>query len=127
MRLIGAWSHAIIDYVMVIILVIGPGVAGFSGRQATLAYVLAATIFVLSLLTRYPLGVMKVLGFPVHGALELLIAILVLILPWLASFARGVHSRDFYVLIAILLLVICLITDYRGLRGRSADREGLPK
>src|SRR5215831_15029805 len=100
MRLIGAWSHAIIDYVMVIILVIGPGIAGFAGQQATVAYVLAGTIFTLAVLTRYPLGVIRVLRFALHGAVELLLALLILVLPWLPNFSRGVHSRNFYLLVA---------------------------
>ena len=123
MRLIGAWSHAIIDYLMVLILIIGPGFAGFAGRQATMAYVLAATIFILAVLTRFPLGVIKVLRFSVHGAVELAIALMILILPWLANFARGIHSRNFYVLIALMMLAIWLMTDFRGLRDRPPANQ----
>jgi hypothetical protein len=112
-----------IDYLMVIILAVGPSVAGFGGRQATTAYVLAAVIFVLALLTRTPLGVVKVLRFPLHGAIELVIALLILILPWLANFARGIHSRNFYVLISLLMLAIWFMTDFRGLReSRKANQ-----
>jgi hypothetical protein len=119
MRLIGAWSHAVIDYLMVIFLIIGPSVAGFAGRQATMAYVLAVTLFILALLTRFPLGILKIVRFPLHGAVELLLALLVLVLPWLANFARGVHSRNFFVFIGFLMLVIWLMTDFRGLRNRQ--------
>jgi hypothetical protein len=108
---------------MVIILIFGPGVAGFAGRQATMAYVLAAAIFILSVLTRYPLGVLKLLRFPLHGAVELTIALMILILPWLANFARGIHSRNFYVLIGLVMLTIWFMTDFRGIRGRSVGRE----
>ncbi len=121
MRLIGAWSHSIIDYLMVILMVIGPSVWGFAGRQATLAYVLAATLFILTLLTRHPLGVMKIVRFPLHGAVELLLVLLLLILPWLANFARGVHSRNFYVGIGVLMLAVWFMTDFRGLRGNRAQ------
>ena len=108
---------------MVIILIFGPGVAGFAGRQATMAYVLAATIFILSVLTRYPLGLLKLLRFPLHGAVELAIALVILILPWLANFARGIHSRNFYVLIALMMLAIWFMTDFRGLRDRKPPNQ----
>jgi hypothetical protein len=108
---------------MVIILIAGPGVAGFAGRQATVAYVLAATIFILAVLTRFPLGVIKVLRFSLHGAVELAIALMILILPWLANFARGIHSRNFYVLIALLMLAIWFMTDFRGLRDRGPANQ----
>lgn len=120
MRLIGAVSHAIIDYVMVILILIGPSVWGFTGLQALLAYILALALFILTLFTRQPLG-LKVVRFPLHGAVELLFIVLMLVLPWLANFARGVHSRNFYLAIGILMLVIWFMTDFRGLREH---REG---
>jgi len=120
MRLIGAWSHAIIDYALVIIVIIGPSIAGFAGRQEKMAYLLGATLFGLAVLTRYPLGVIRVIRFQIHGALELSIALLILVLPWLANFSRGVHSRNFFVLIALLMLAIWFMTDFRGLRDRHA-------
>ena len=122
-RLIGAWSHAILDYLMVIILIFGPGVAGFAGRQATMSYVLAAILLVLALLTRFPLGLLRVIRFAVHGALELVIAILILILPWLANFAKGIHSRNFFVLIGLLMLAFWFMTDFRGLRGQPPSNQ----
>jgi len=120
MRLIGAWSHAIIDYLMALILTIGPSVAGFNGRQAKYAYLLAAIMFTLALLTRYPVGLVRVLRFWLHGAVELVLAVLILILPWLANFSRGVHSRNFSVLTALLMLAIWFMTDFRGVRDRHA-------
>ena len=116
MRLIGAWSHAIIDYALVAFMFIGPSIAGFGGPQASLAYTLGTTLLVLSLLTRYPLGLLRAIRFPVHGAMEVLIALLFLILPWIANFAKGIHSRNFYILIALVMLVIAFMTDYRGVR-----------
>ena len=122
MRLIGAVAHAIIDYLIAIILTAGPAFAGFTGRQAKYAYLLAALMFTLGLLTRYPLGVAKAIRFHVHGAVELVIAILILILPWLANFSRGVHSRNFFVFVGILMLSIWFLTDFRGLRDREPNQ-----
>src|ERR1700686_4708115 len=93
-RSIGAWSHGVIDYLMIVILAIGPRVAGFTGRQATLAYVLAVVLFILTIFTRFPLGALKVVSFPIHGAIECAIGVLLVIFPWLANFARGTLSRN---------------------------------
>lgn len=121
MRLIGAWSHSIIDYLIVILMLIGPTVWGFSGRQAGFAYVLAAALFILTFLTRHPLGVVKIVRFPLHGAVELLLVALLFALPWLANFSRGVHSRNFYLGIAALMLAVWFMTDFRGLRENRAQ------
>jgi hypothetical protein len=120
MRSIGAWSHGIIDYLMVVFLAIAPSAIGFGGRQAGICYLLAIVHLALSLLTRYPLGAVKVVGFPLHGAIEFLVGVLLIILPWLANFARGVLSRNFFVGFGLLILLIFALTDYRGLRGRAA-------
>ena len=103
---------------MIVILAIGPSVAGFTGRQATLAYVLAVVLFILTVFTRFPLGALKVIAFPTHGAIECAIGVLLVIFPWLANFARGTLSRNFFVLIGVLLLGIWALTDFRGVRDR---------
>ena len=122
-RSIGGLTHGVIDYLLVLILVIGPGVAGFRGHQATLCYLLAAVHFALTILTRFPLGVLKHIGFPIHGAIELMVGVLLIVLPWIASFARGVLSRNFFVAIGALIVIIWFLTDYRGLRaaGRASE------
>jgi hypothetical protein len=125
-RAIGAWSHGIIDYLMVIFLAIAPGVIGFAGtRQAMFCYVLAAVQFLLTIVTRFPLGVFKSLRFPLHGAIEAMVGVLLVVLPWLANFSRGTLSRNFFVALGLLFLVIFALTDYRGLR--SAGRATVPE
>jgi hypothetical protein len=122
LRSIGAFSHGVIDYLMVIILVIGPSVAGFAGKQAMFCYVLAAVHFALTVLTRFPLGVRRIVGFPLHGAIEAIVAVLLVVLPWIANFFAGVHSRNFFIAIGLLIGVIVLLTDYRGLRTASSTK-----
>jgi len=121
LRTLGAVSHGIIDYLMVIILIIGPRVAGFGGsRQAVFCYLLAAVHLVMTLLTRFPLGAMKIIGFPLHGAIEALVSILLIVLPWLANFFRGVNSRNFFIAIGVLIAVIWALTNYRSAPPRTA-------
>lgn len=121
-RSIGAVSHGILDYALAIILAAGPSVAGFSSRQARWCYIFAAVLFVLALLTQ-----MKFIRLPVHGAIELVLAVLLILLPWIANFSRGVNSRNFYVAIGVLMLVLWALTDFRGRRGLTvAGRESGP-
>jgi hypothetical protein len=120
LRSIGATSHGIIDYVFVILLAIGPSMMGFNGRQATWSYIFAAVLFVLAIVTRSPLGVVKIVGLAVHGFIELLLAVMLIIGPWMGNFARGVLSRNFYVTIGLMMLVFWALTDFRGVRDRVA-------
>ncbi|HEY2093913.1 MAG TPA: hypothetical protein VGJ81_18725 [Thermoanaerobaculia bacterium] len=123
MRVLGAFSHGVIDYLMVILLAVGPGVAGFTNhRLAMMCYGLAAVHFLLTVITRFPLGVAKALPFWLHGTVEIVVAVLLVILPWLAHFSAGVLARNFFVAIGLLIALIFLLTDYRsGDRARAAS------
>lgn len=119
-RAIGAIVHGVLDYLLVVLLIFGPSLAGFTGRQAKLCWLLAAIHFVLTILTRFPLGIKKIVGLPIHGAIEAIVGVLLIILPWLHEFSRGVLSRNFFVGLGVLVLAIWAMTDYRGIRGRAA-------
>jgi hypothetical protein len=117
MRVIGPLAHGIIDYAMVILLVVGPSVAGFNNpRLVTMSYALAAVHFLLTIITRFPLGVMKTLPFALHGMIEFVVAILLIILPWLANFSAGVNSRNFFVAMGAIIFIVWLLTDFRSKR-----------
>src|SRR5258708_24633824 len=105
-RSIGAVSHGIIDYAMAILLAAGPSVAGFNGKQATWSYLFAAVLFVMAVMTRYPLGIVKTVGLAIHGFLELLLALCLIAAPWYGGFIAGVRSRNFYWLMGVMMLVL---------------------
>ena len=119
-RSIGAVSHGIIDYALAILLAAGPTVIGFNGRQATWSYLFAAVLLALAVLTRYPLGIVKVIGLAIHGFVELLLAVSLIAAPWFGNFERGVLSRNFYVTVGLLMLGLWFLTDFRGMRNRPA-------
>ena len=122
-RSIGAVSHGILDYAFAIILAIAPSMVGFAGRQARWCYIFAVILFVLAVLTQT-----KIVSLALHGAVELLLAILLVLLPWIGNFSAGVLSRNFYVAIGLLLLGLWALTDFRGRRGGpSAGRAAAPK
>lgn len=118
-RAISPFIHGVLDYLTVILFAIGPGVAGFHGKQQVICYVLAAVHFLLTIVTRFPLGAVKIVGLPLHGAIELVVGVLLIVLPWVANFSAGVNSRNFFVCIGLLILIIWAMTDYRGRRGAA--------
>jgi hypothetical protein len=121
-RSIGAVSHGILDYALAIILAIGPSVAGFGSRQARWCYIFAGVLFVLAVLTQ-----VKFIRLHVHAAVELLLAVLLILMPWIAGFAAGIKSRNFYVAVGVLMIVLWALTDFRGRRDAPvADRAAGP-
>ena len=121
-RSIGPLSHGLIDYVFAILIAFAPRIVGFAGRQATWCYLFGALLFLLALATRYPLGVFRVVGFLSHGVVEIVLALVLIVLPWIAGFAAGVLSRNFYVAMGLLLLAVWALTDFRNVRERPPAR-----
>ena len=113
-RLLPAWLHAIADYAVGLSLIAVAVIAGGSGKAVATGVVVGAVVLVVSMLTRYPLGVLKVLPFTVHSAGDYLAAALLVISP----FALGFNDSDtglavFYVVAGVAVLAVSLITNYQ--------------
>jgi hypothetical protein len=113
MRIIDARVHGLLDLAFVLIFLLAPLVYGLGGSPAAISYALAAVHLVLTLLTRYPMGLRKVISFVAHGIVELLVGVFLVILPTIVGYAPGSPARRFYTLIGAVILVIWILTDYR--------------
>ena len=113
-RLLPAWLHAIADYaVAASLIVVSIAVGGTKGAVAT-GIVVGATVAVVSMLTKYPLGVVKVLPFTVHSAGDYLAAALLLGSPFVLNFRHSDTGLTvFYVIAGIAVLAVSLITNYQ--------------
>lgn len=122
-RLLPAWFHAIADYAVGLALVIvALAVGGSAGAVAT-GVVVGITVLAVSMLTRYPLGVVKVLPFTIHSAGDYLAAALLLAAPWTLNFASGDSGLTaFYIVGGIAVLAVSLVTNYQY----SPDRSWAP-
>jgi hypothetical protein len=76
--------------------------------------VIGVVVLVVSMLTKYPLGVVKVLPFTIHSAGDYLAAALLVLSP----FALGFNNSDtgltaFYIVAGVAVLAVSLITNYQ--------------
>jgi hypothetical protein len=108
--------HGILDYLTSGMFALAPLLLRAEGSEvAVLAcYVVAGTLLVVSLLTRYPLGAVRLIPFPVHGGIELVTSVGLVALPWLGGFADLPMSRWFFLGAGLSLFTLWCITDYRG-------------
>jgi hypothetical protein len=114
MKILSPRVHGYIDYAAVVLLFLAPTLFGFGGVAATLCYILGATQGVMTLLTAYPLGLAKIIPFPMHGGIELLAAVFALVSPWLFNFSHVDAARNFFIVASIGLGIVWLVTDYRA-------------
>ena len=113
-RLLPAWFHAIADYAVgLLLIIVAIAVGGSTGAVAT-GIVVGGVVLAVSMLTKYPLGVVKVLPFTIHSAGDYLAAALLIAAPWALNFADGDSGlAAFYVVMGIAVLAVSLITNYQ--------------
>ncbi|MDB4973479.1 MAG: hypothetical protein JWN48_1820 [Myxococcaceae bacterium] len=114
MHILKPRPHGVIDYAAILLIAAGPSLFGFGGTPATLCYALAGIYLALALFTAYPLGLVKVVPFTVHGIMELVLAPLLAALPWLARFSGDTAPRNFFIALAVALAGVWLVTDYKA-------------
>jgi len=93
MRALSPTVHGILDYLVVIAFALAPSLLGLSGVPATISYVLAVVHLLLTLVTAFPLGAVKLVPFPVHGAIEFVVSMFSSRCPGSCDSARMV-SRE---------------------------------
>lgn len=114
MKPISPKVHGILDYLMVPVFLLAPMLFGFGGLPATIARILAGVHLMLTALTAMPLGLIKVIPFKVHGAIEVVVGLSLIGLPWALGFAQVNAARNFFLGVGILILIVAMLTDFGG-------------
>lgn len=87
-------THGIIDYLVGAILIVAPYIFGFSdvesGRNTFL--ILGAGLIVYSLLTRYPLSIVKLIPLGAHMVLDVLAGAFLIIAPYFLGYRASITS-----------------------------------
>jgi hypothetical protein len=108
--------HGFLDFLVVIVFFLAPLVFNLPGLTAVVSYLLGGVHLVLTLLTASLPGAAEAIPLTVHGAIELIISIILIVGPLLLPIL-GIPvfppAIIFYVGIGLVILVIRLITNYR--------------
>ena len=128
-RLLPAWLHAVADYAVGAVLILAALMVGGTAGAVGTGVVVGATVLAVSMLTRYPLGVVKVLPFQVHSAGDYLAAALLLVAPFTLHFRQSDSGLTaLYIAAGIAVLAVSLITNYQyrpqsGAAARGAGEQ----
>ena len=113
-KILPAWFHAIADYAVGALLIVVALSVGGSGKAVAAGVVVGAVVLVVSMLTKYPLGVAKVLPFTVHSAGDYLAAALLIVSPFALKFNHTDSGLTaFYIAGGLAVLAVSLITNYQ--------------
>jgi hypothetical protein len=111
MKIISPKIHGAIDYAVVAFLWLSPSLFGLSSNASKLTYGLGVVHLTLTILTDFPLGVIKIVPMKFHGIIELVVSVVLVTLPLLVGF-RGVDMA-FYISFGAAVFVTWLLTDYK--------------
>lgn len=114
MKIINPRPHGYIDYGAIVLLFLAPSLFAFGGIAQTICYVVAAAYLGMCLLTAYPLGAYGAIPFTVHGGVEAALAVVFAASPWLFGFAEQSAARNFFLVVAVALAGVWLLTNYKA-------------
>ena len=113
MRFIPTKVHAVLDYVVAIALILAPTIFMFEevgGAAVIIPRILGVGLILYSLFTRYELGLVKVIGMPVHLVFDIVASVFLIASPFLFGFineAPNAWLPHIVVGVAVILVVLC--------------------
>lgn len=110
MNIISTRAHGVLDYIVGVALILAPRIFGFAdgGAAQRVPEILGIATIVYSLLTRYELGLIKVLPFRAHLTIDLVSGIFLALSPWLLGFADQVLAP--HLIVGLLEIGAVLMT-----------------
>jgi hypothetical protein len=107
--------HAVIDYIVGLVLLFAPEIFGFSdigGPAVTIPRVLGVAILVMTVLTKHELGIIKVIPLRLHLWVDIIASAFLAVSPFLFNFSDDQANVWMpHLLAGIAYLLISLVTD----------------
>ena len=112
MKIISPKLHGIIDYLVVVFLLASPILFGLSHEIGLYTYALAVVHLLLTILTDFNAGLLKVIPLPIHGFIELIVGVALIIIAF-TLLKNDMAAHMFYAGFGIAVLAVYLLSDYR--------------
>ena len=115
MKPISLSLHGAIDYRAVLIFAAAPAVIGLSGWPAVLSYALAGVHLLMTLLTDFPAGVIKVVAVTLHNWVERTVGPVLIILAFVPLNGATQNARIFFGIMGVVIFTVERLTAYRSI------------
>lgn len=110
--------HGAIDYGVVMFLLISPTYFGLADITSKFTYTLGIIHLLLTISTKFELGILKIIPFKIHGIIELIVSLALIGVAYYLGNLEGDLSRYFYISFAIAVFVTWLMTDYKNVANK---------
>ena len=112
-RLVPWIVHSAIEYAAAVLLLAAPFLLDFQNDTArTASIVLGVVVLLVAILTRGPLGVTKSLPVSAHATLDYVLAVVLVLLPFILGFAEDTAAVTFFVLLGLAHAALSLLTAF---------------
>jgi hypothetical protein len=112
MRLINSRLHGVLDYIVVAFLYAAPTLFNMDYMLEMFIYSTATLYLALAIITRFELGLIKILSFRIHGLIEVLLAVLFTSLAFWFNQQDDITGFYFYLWFAVLIMGVFVLTDF---------------
>lgn len=113
MKFISPKVHAVLDYLVAAFLIIAPQFLPLSATSLVLSVALGIIHFILTILTKFRGGIVKLVPLPMHGMVELVVSLTLGLLS-LTYFRHHMADHFYWACLALAIMVVFLCTDYKG-------------
>jgi len=113
MKILSPATHGILDYVTVLFLFVSPSLFGMEPPGSFLSYALAIVHLLLTLVTDFPAGALKIIPLRIHGLIELIVSIGLLGVAITFRILGFSVSFYFYLVFSVILFIVWSISEYR--------------
>lgn len=109
-KFIPTYSHAVIDYVLVIVLLAGPYISGFQSLTvaATVCFISGGLAALLSIFTANEGGLVRILPMKHHLVIDIMLGIFLMLSPFILQFSSEIYF--FHVFIGAIILGSAIYT-----------------
>ncbi|QJX46238.1 hypothetical protein HMJ29_04495 [Hymenobacter taeanensis] len=114
MKIMSPAAHGVVDIAFITTLTMAPIMFDLVPAVDIACFVMAGGYLLVTLLTDFKLGLIKVIPFPVHGWLDLLTGLALLVAPFLFDFKAGSAERNLFWVLGVVSVVTWFITDWKA-------------
>ena len=107
------------DYLFIIFLAASPTLAKMEGPLCTITYTLAAVHLVMTILTDFEVGLIKIIPFRIHGLIEVAVSIILAFLAFWFYKNSNVTGFYFYMGLAIVIMLVFILTDFKTIPNKK--------
>jgi len=112
-RLVPWIVHSAVEYVAAVLLFVAPFLFGFDTDTARYTSIsLGVVVLLVAVISRSPLGVTKTLPVSAHATLDYVLAVALVLLPFVLGFADDTPAVTFFVLLGVAHAALSLMTRF---------------